>query len=106
MEGWQKVLERRLKFGCSEDVEVDSNQAVKSQPTSTTEHATTTAIRPTRGRGSRGPRVARVNGNAGRESVTPAPQTDTIITIGRGGGRGKGRSRGRGRGTGRGSSLL
>ena len=54
------------------------------------------------------PRVARcwVNKNAGRESVTPALQTGTIITIGRGGGRGKGRSRGRGRGTGRGSSLL
>ena len=106
MKGWQKVLERKLKFGCSEDVKVDSNQAVTSQPTSTTELVTTTAIRPTRGRCSRGPRVARVNGNAGRKSVTPAPQTGTIITIGRGGGRGKGRSRGRGRGTGRGSSLM
>jgi hypothetical protein len=49
MKGWQKVLVRKLKFGCSKDVEVDSNQAVTSQPTSTTEHATTTTIRPTRG---------------------------------------------------------
>ena len=47
MEGWQNVLERKLKFGCSDDVEVDSNEAVKSQPTSTTEHATTTTSRPT-----------------------------------------------------------
>jgi hypothetical protein len=50
MDGWQKVLEHKLKFGCSQDVEVDSNQAVTSQPTSTTEHAATTTTRPTRGR--------------------------------------------------------
>ena len=99
MEGWQKVLEQKRKFGRSQDevVEVTSNSTATIIPLTNECQLTT---RPLRGRGSRGPRVSR---GSGRGLDSTSPTTGNLIIIGRGRGRGAGRSRGRGRG--RGSSL-